>query len=318
MIHLSEDDVRRLLPMRDAIAQVRLAFESLVAGSAINQPRRRLFVPQGSVLHLMAACCGPYFGAKIYSTNVKKGAAHFHFLLYDSATAEPLALMEANSLGRIRTGAASGLATGLMAPPEVESVALLGSGFQAWTQLEAVLAVRNPRQVRVFSRSEEKRTDFAARAAGAFNVDVRAADSAEQAVRGADIIITATYAKDPVLEDAWVRPCAHINAAGSNQAARRELPAGLVRRAALIAVDSLEQARIEAGDLLLALPENEWDTLPLVELQALVAAKEFRRPDGITIFESLGLAVEDVAAAALVYERATLAPPAEYPRPATR
>jgi ornithine cyclodeaminase/alanine dehydrogenase-like protein (mu-crystallin family) len=252
----------------------------------------------------MAASFGPYFGTKIYATNVRKGAAYFHFLLYDSASAEPLALMEANYLGQIRTGAASGLATGLLAPPEIGDVALIGSGFQAWTQLEAVLAVRRAAQVRVYSRSEEKRVDFARRASLAFNLEVRPAATAAEAVRGADVIVTATYAKDPVLEDSWVAPLAHINAAGSNQAGRRELPGELIRRASLIAVDSLEQARIEAGDLLLAVPEAEWASLPLVELQSAVAGPDFRRPPGITVFKSLGLAVEDVAAGALVYERA--------------
>jgi ornithine cyclodeaminase/alanine dehydrogenase-like protein (mu-crystallin family) len=307
MIHLNEDDVRRFLPMPDAIERMRVAFESLAAGTALNQPRRRLFVPQGSVLHQMAGSCGPYFGTKIYATNVRKGTAHFHFLLYDAASAEPLALMEANYLGQIRTGAATGLATALLAPPEADSAALIGTGFQAWTQLEAVLAVRPLREVRVYSRSREKRTGFAARAAKAFNLDVRAADSAEQAVRGAGIVITATYAKDPVLEDGWAGPSAHVNAAGSNQSNRREIPPELVRRAALIAVDSLEQARLEAGDLLLAVPEKDWGSLPLAELQSIVADPAFKRPPGITVFKSLGLAVEDVAAAALVYERALAA-----------
>jgi alanine dehydrogenase len=302
--HISEDDVRRALPMRDAVAAVRASFAALAAGQALNLPRRRLFLPTGSVLHEMAGWHGPYYGAKVYSTNVKRGAMHFHVLLYSAATAEPLALIEANALGQIRTGAATGVATDVLAPAGVESVGLIGSGFQAWTQLEAVLAVRpEVRDVRVYSRTPEKRAAFAARAGESFGVVVRAVESAEAAVRGADVVITCTFAKDPVFDDAWLEPDAHVNAAGSNQAGRREIPAETVHRAALIAVDSLEQAREEAGDLLLAAPAEEWDALPLAELSRIVADPAFTRPAGVTMFESLGLAVQDIAAAAVVYER---------------
>lgn len=304
MLHITEDDVRRHLPVRDAIAAMRDSFAALAGGRAENHPRRRLFPPTGSVLHHMAGWYGDYFGAKIYATNVKRGAMHFHVLLYDARTAEPLAFIEANALGQIRTGAATGVATDLLAPRDVETIGLIGAGFQAWTQLEAALAVRpGVKEVRVFSRTREKREAFAARAAESHGVAVRAAASAEEAVRGADVLITCTYAKDPVYDDAWLGAQAHVNAAGSNQAGRREIPAETVRRAALIAVDSLEQARAEAGDLLLALPAERWGSLPLVELGQLAADSGFKRPAGLTLFESLGLAVQDVAAAAAVYER---------------
>lgn len=306
MLHLTEDDVRRLLPMRDAIPAVRQAFLALATGAAINHPRRRLVVPgAGSVLHQMAGWFGDYYGAKIYATNVKHGAMHFHVLLYDARSAEPLALIDANALGQIRTGAATGVATDLLAPRDVQTVGLIGSGFQSWTQLEAVLTVRpGVRQARVYSRNPEKRASFAARAAESFGVSVQAADSAEAAVRDAEVLITCTYAKDPVFDDASLHPKAHINAAGSNQASRREIPSETIHRAALIAVDSLEQARIEAGDLLLAAPAEKWPAMPIHELGTLLAEPGFTRPEGVTLFESLGLGVQDVAAAALVYERA--------------
>lgn len=304
MRHITEDDVRRALPMRDAIQAVRQSFAALASGQALNLPRRRLFPPTGSVLHEMAGWHGRYYGAKIYSTNVKRGAMHFHVLLYSAETAEPLALIEANALGQIRTGAATGVATDVLAPAAAGTVGLIGAGFQAWTQLEAVLAVRpTVREVRIFSRTPDKREAFAARAAQSFGVPVRAVESAEAAVRKSDVVITCTFAKDPVFADEWLSPQAHVNAAGSNQANRREIPAETIRRAALIAVDSLEQARAEAGDLLLAAPPEEWESLPLVELGRLAANPAFTRPEGITLFESLGLAVQDIAAAALVYER---------------
>lgn len=303
MLQISEQQVIDVLTMCDCVQRIRDCFASFGRGEAQNVPRRRLFLPTGTVMHQLAGAWGGYLGTKVYTTNVKQGAMYFHVLLYDAESAEPLALIEANHLGQIRTGAASGVATELLAPTEVEKIALIGSGFQAWTQLEAVLTVRQAQRVSIFSRKSANRDSFAAKAEKAFGVEVRAAASAEECVRDAQIVITATYAKDPVLEDAWVEASAHVNASGSNQASRREIPTELVRRASLIALDSLEQAKSEAGDLLLAVPESEWGGLPLMELGKIAAASEYRRPEGITIFESLGLGVQDVAAAALVYEK---------------
>ncbi|MBZ5585820.1 MAG: ornithine cyclodeaminase family protein, partial [Acidobacteriia bacterium] len=135
MLYLTEDDVLRLLPMRDCIGLMRTAFERLASGEAVNQPRRRLILPTHSVLHYMAAGDPRYFGAKIYSTHPRHGA-HFLFLLYRAEDAAPLAVIEANRLGQIRTGAASGLATTLLARPGARAVGVIGSGFQARSQLD--------------------------------------------------------------------------------------------------------------------------------------------------------------------------------------
>jgi ornithine cyclodeaminase/alanine dehydrogenase-like protein (mu-crystallin family) len=253
----------------------------------------------------MAASDGKYYGAKIYATNPRYGA-HFLFLLYRAADAEPLALIEANNLGQIRTGAASGLATKFMARADAATLAIIGSGFQARTQLEAMLAVRPIAETRVWSRAAAKRDAFAAETTAAFGTPVQAAATAEQAVRGADIIVTATFAKEPVLAAEWVPAGAHINAMGSNQAGRRELPTDLVKRADRIVVDSMEQARMESGDLLMALEEADWHSPRIVELKDIVSGGELARtsPAAITLFKSNGLAVEDVIAAAFVYERA--------------
>jgi ornithine cyclodeaminase/alanine dehydrogenase-like protein (mu-crystallin family) len=272
---------------------MRLAFEALAQGRAQNQPRRRLILESGSVLHSMAGAVGNYFGTKFYSTNPRYGA-HFYFFLYDAKTARPLAMMEANYLGQIRTGAASGYATDLLANPQAKTLAIIGSGFQARTQLDAIRAVRPIQTVRVWSRSEEKRQKFAEKNS------VAAATSAEEAVRGADIVVTATNAKDPVLESGWIADGTLVNAMGSNVANRRELPADLIKRAGLVAVDSLEQAKIEAGDLILA---ESWDNV--VELQNV---KPHHDPNRVTIFKSIGLGVEDVASGAFIYERALATP----------
>ena len=305
MLYLTESDVLRFLPMSDCIGLMRTAFERLASGESINQPRRRLHLPTKSTLHYMAATDGRYFGAKIYSTNPRFGA-HFLFLLYRAEDAAPLALIEANHLGQIRTGAASALATQFLARPESRRLAIIGSGFQACTQLEAMLATMPFERVLVWSRSEEKRVAFARQCGVKFNADVQAAASAQEAVRHADVIVTATNAAEPVLEDPWVASGTHINAMGSNQARRREVPSELVRRAALIVADSVEQSRMESGDLLRALSETDWGRV--VELQDVVAGRTARSgPDKITLFKSNGLAVEDVIAAGHVYDRALAA-----------
>jgi alanine dehydrogenase len=308
MLYLTEKDVRGLLPMTGCIPLMQTAFERLASGEAINQPRRRLILPTGSLLHYMAASDGQYYGAKVYATNPRYGA-NFLFLLYRASDAQPLAILEANYLGQIRTGAASGLATKFMAREDAATLAIVGSGFQARTQLEAMLAVRKISQVRVWSRNAEKRAAFAAETTSQFGVPVAAVETAEQAVRGAQIVVTATYAKDPVLSADWVAPGTHINAMGSNQAARREIPAELVRRADSIAVDSIEQARMESGDLLLAMEDKDWSSPRIVELKDVAAGlvKPRTAPEQITLFKSVGLAVEDVIAAAFVYERASRA-----------
>jgi ornithine cyclodeaminase/alanine dehydrogenase-like protein (mu-crystallin family) len=293
MFYFTESDIQELLPVSEAIRLMRMAFEAMKNGRAQNQPRRRLILESGSVLHSMAGAVGNYFGTKFYSTNPRYGA-HFYFFLYDSKTAQPLAMMEANYLGQIRTGAASGYATDLLANPKAATLAIIGSGFQARTQLDAIRTVRPIQTVRVWSRSEEKRRKFAE------ECSVTAANSAEEAVRGADIVVTATNAKDPVLESDWISDGTLVNAMGSNIASRRELPADLVKRAALVAVDSLEQARIEAGDLILA---DSWSNV--VELQNVEPHYD---PNHVTIFKSIGLGIEDVAAGAFIYERALATP----------
>jgi alanine dehydrogenase len=294
MLFLSESEVRELLPIDAAIHVMEAMFQRLASAESQNQPRRRLTLPGGSVLHYMAGADGGYFGSKIYSTNARHGA-HFLFLLYAAADARPLAMMQANYLGQIRTGAASGYATKLLARPESGTVGIIGSGFQARTQAAAMRAVRPIREIKVWSRSLERRAAFA-RECGAIAVD-----TAEKAVRGCDIVVTATNAKNPVLENAWICPGTHINAMGSNNAQRRELPSELIERADLIAVDSLEQARMESGDLLLAADPQEWSEHNWIELKD---AKGRPSAKSITIFKSLGIAVEDVASAAYVYEKA--------------
>src|SRR5580693_1915543 len=151
MLHITEEQVRKLLPMRECIRLMRDVFQDLRTGAAQNQSRRRLNLPTGSTLHSLAGAWGKYFGTKVYSSNPKVGA-NFFFLLFDAETARPLAQFEANYLGRIRTGAASGYATDVLAAPDASTLTIIGTGFQAQTQFEAIRDVRAIKSVRVWSR----------------------------------------------------------------------------------------------------------------------------------------------------------------------
>lgn len=290
MIHIHEAAVRAQLPMSKAVDLLEDAFDAWKDGRAFNQPRRRMLMPSGAVLHSLPGYNETYFGTKVYSTHPKHGA-WFHFLLYDAATARPLALFEANWLGQIRTGAASGLATRRLAREGPATVAVLGSGFQARGQLEAVRAVREVTRVLVWSRRRENAEKFAA------EMGAEVAETADAAVQAASIVVTATSAKDPLFAAASVRPGTHICAVGSNAPGRRELPGELFARASAIVADSIEQARIEAGDLILGLDEAGW-----ARVEELRDGRVRRNADEITVFKSVGLGLEDVAVAAWVHE----------------
>lgn len=305
-LYLSEQDVLRCLPMAKAVELVDGAFRQMADGTAINHPRRRVILPTGAVLHYMAAGNPAYFGLKAYSAHAKTGA-HFEVLLYRSSDGMPLATLEANHLGQIRTGAASGVATKYLARADASIAAIIGSGFQAETQLEAVAAVRKLREVRVWSRKAERRTEFARRCAAKLGLEVRAAETARECVEGADIVVTATSSKVPVIEADWISPGTHVNGSGSNWAERRELPTELVfDKAAIVAVDSVEVANLESGDLLIPLRDKSRDVFPGVELADVIAGKIPGRTSAgqITVFKSNGLAVEDIAVAGYVYEEA--------------
>jgi ornithine cyclodeaminase/alanine dehydrogenase-like protein (mu-crystallin family) len=180
---------------------------------------------------------------------------------------------------------------------------MIGSGFQAETQLEAVAAVRSLRQVRVYSRSPENRNSFARRMSERLGLRIEAVDTAEQAVRECDIVVTVTNARQPVLEGAWLAAGCHVNAAGTNQPNRQEIDTEAVARSALVAVDSIEQAKAEAGDLIAAVAKGELDWFRVLELPAIVSGRipGRRTPGDITLFESQGIAAEDLAVAAHVY-----------------
>jgi ornithine cyclodeaminase/alanine dehydrogenase-like protein (mu-crystallin family) len=301
---ITEDQVLAALDISAAIEAVERAFRQLADGTAINHPRRRIVLPTGSILHYMAAGTPDYFGLKAYSTNPRSGA-HFTVLLYRATDGRPWAEIEANHLGQIRTGAASGVATKYLARENSSVLGVIGSGFQAETQVAAVAAVRPIRLVRVWSRSMERCQEFARKIARQSQFEVQIADSAENAITEADVVVTATSARDPVLEAEWISAGTHINAVGSNRVDRRELPGDLIyRKANLVTVDSIEQSHAESGDLMMPLQENPELRYNAVELCDVIAGRKPGRAHEreITIFKSNGLAVEDVAVAGYVAE----------------
>lgn len=308
-LYLTEQDVVGLLTMDIALEAVEDGFKHQAAGTASNNPRRRAGLAGGEFNTMSAAAPGlGVMGMKTYGS-YGQGGARFYVQLYSTETGELMAVIEANAMGQIRTGAASGLATRLMAREDAASVAIIGSGFQARTQLEAVCLVRAIETARVFSRSPERRERFASRASAELGIDVVAADSAEECVRDADIAVTITSAAGPVLEGAWLAPGTHINAAGSNHWKRREIDGEAVERARVVVTDDVEQAKIECGDLIHPIDRGVLRWRQVHELSELVSRSVPGRIecDDITLFESQGVALEDMATGVRVYDMARAA-----------
>lgn len=302
---LSEDDVSTLFPMNAALEAVEESFRALGAGEAQNQPRRRVRI-RGGMLHNMSASLPSRqaLGVKAYAT--VRGNARFLVALWDTQTGELKALIEGDRLGQIRTGAASGIATKYLARPDAEVLGMIGTGWQARAQVEAICLAHPVKQVRVFGRDADRRQAFAEDMQRVTGVETIAAESAEAAVREADIVATMTSSATPVLLGEWLRPGTHVNAAGSNAANRQEIDLEAVKCSDLIVVDQLEGAELECGDLTAAVEAGivSWDKIG--ELGAIVtgAAPGRSSDQQITLFESQGLAVQDMAAAAYIFEQA--------------
>lgn len=304
-LFLTESDVTALLTMPDAFAACEDAFRALGEGQATNQPRRRLATGQGMLHHMVAALPDrDAMGYKAYT--VGSGGVRFHVMLYSVASGELIAILQANALGQIRTGAASGVATAYLAREDARRIGCIGTGSQARTQLEAVVHARPPEQILVFGRDGERRASFARDMSERLGCDVTPAESADAVVRGSDIVITATTSRTPVFDGALLAPGTHVNAIGNNFWMKQEIDLETVRRADIIVVDDHEQARIECGDLL---PAVEFGTVrwgEVRELGEVVAGRApgRRTPEDVTLFESQGIALEDIAVAAHVVELA--------------
>jgi len=305
MLYLTEADVEQHLTMPIALEAVEAAFRDLGRGKAENIRRRRLHLPQGS-LHLMAASLPElgYMGYKAYT--VFRGRLQFYFWLYETGTGSLVCMMEANLLGQVRTGAASGVATRWMARPDAQTAGILGAGWQARSQLEAVCRVRPIGRVLAFCRTPDRLERFCQAMRKRLGIPCRPASSAEAVVDESDILITVTNSSRPVFEGGRIRPGTHINAAGGNSLARRELDEACLRRCGAIVVDSRDQARLECGEFVRPIEKGLLHWEQVGELGEVVTGRRPPRntPSEITLFKSLGLAIEDVAVAARVYRMA--------------
>jgi alanine dehydrogenase len=303
---LTETDVRAILTMPMAMELTEESFRRLASGAAVSHLRRRLKLAEKGLMHYMAAADsqGGYVGLKIYT--VSPSGVRFLVPLFSGHTGELLALIEANYLGQARTGAASGVATKLLARGDAKIAGMIGAGFQAQTQLEALTLARKLDVVRVCSRDAAKREAFAKEMTAKTGVPVVPAASAEDAVRGADIVTTITSAVKPVLLGKWLERGTHVNAAGVNFAEKAEIDAETVNRADLIAADSIEQSKMEAGDLIQAFGSDakRWDDVR--EMCGIVSGTVPGRTnrDQITLYKSNGIAIEDIVVAGRVYELA--------------
>jgi thiomorpholine-carboxylate dehydrogenase len=291
-LFLNEDQVRQHLQMADLIPAMEKALIDFSAGK-VTQPVRSVIKvdPPGGFLGLMPALTPDGLGLKavtFFPSNAKRGiATHMATIfLVDPETGAPLAIMDGRLITEMRTAAVSAAATKLLAPPDAKVLAILGSGVQAHSHAEALRLVRRFQEIRVWSPTREHAERFA-KEIGA------KATSAEEAVRGADVIVTATSSKTPVLHGLWLKPGCHVNVVGASRPDWREVDDDAM--ANVVFVDSREGAMKESGDVILS------GAKIYAELGEGLAGKIPSRSRETTIFKSLGMAVEDIAAAMLVY-----------------
>lgn len=311
---LSGDEIRRAVPIADVLDAVEAAFRDVAAGNDRSPMRTHVAVDAGDLLLMPGIRAGGSgFSVKLVTVvgaNPARGLPTVQAVVvwFDGATGRPLALIDGATLTAMRTGAASGVATRLLARRDASVAAIIGAGAQAEWQLRAVLAARPIRRFLVYARTAATREAFARRVAAEVGVDVEPMDSAEDAVRLADVVCCATTSSTPAFDAAWLRPGAHVNGVGAFRLGMVELPPELFARASLVAVDSREAAMAEAGDIVAAIERGVLREDALVEIGSVAPSwVDERAEDAITAFKSVGLAIQDAAAAELIASR--LLPP---------
>jgi ornithine cyclodeaminase len=305
-VRIGEDEVRELLPMAAALEVVERGLRARTLDRAHDMPRSVARFPPGS-LRMLAACAEELglAGCKVtYGASHGSGRGYLH--LVDLDTGELRATVESVHLSRVRTGAATGIATRELARDDAATLGVIGAGSQALAQIEGVCAVRPIRTIRAWSRHADRLRAFCAHAASVVGVAVEPARDARSAVEGAEVVVVITSAAQPVLEGAWLAPGQHVNAAGSNALARRELDEAAIRRCDRIVVDARDVARSECGDLapLVESGAIAWGDLPELGEILTGRAEGRTRPEQITLYESHGMGVQDLYAAHHVLEAA--------------
>ena len=301
---LSESEVKSILTMPLALEAVENSFQRLADGSALLHSRARLHTPGKSYLHYMAAAdaTSGYMGLKIYTSS--KDGLRFLILLFSVESGDLVAQIEADYVGQMRTGAASGVATKFLARANAKTVGIIGAGLQARTQLEAISLTRKIENVRAFSRDPQRRETFASEMSTILKIPVVAVPTAEQAVRDLDIVVTSTTSTNPVVEGRWLAPGTHINAIGANFPQKHELDAEAIRRCDVITADSREQSKLESGDLIQMYGDDQRRWTNVINFAEIVSGKTPGRTNDqqITLFKSNGIAVEDIVVAGRIYE----------------
>ncbi|MDA4120962.1 MAG: ornithine cyclodeaminase family protein [Thaumarchaeota archaeon] len=299
-LFLSESQVEQLLEMPEVVSSVEEAFKREAEGEAVNSSRTRSRAPSAelNVMHAVLTYLGRG-GLKCYMSSQR--GTRFVFILFDMQDSSPLAVMGADLLGRFRTGAASGVATKYLYGGASAVLAVFGSGKQAITQVRAIAAVTHLSAVRVWSPNKAHRESFA-RKLGEAGFDASASDTPQAAAKGADVGTTITSSNDPFLDLETVAGLQHLNICGGNNPDRSEIASEAVGSFLTVAVDDLPQAKVEYGDLIQAAAAGTFSWDRAVELKDVVAGKV--RPRGKTLFKSGGAALEDVAVASMVFDKA--------------
>ncbi len=303
-IYVTEAEVAELLDMRGAIDALEAVFLAQAHGQARNSPRQRAEYWGGRLNLMSAGQDSGRFAFKAYAGTAAPTV--YHVMLYD-AREGLIAIIEAGVLGQLRTGAATGVATRHMAAKSAATLGMIGAGKHARTQLQAIQAVRPLRRANVFSRDATRLRDFCHTMSRELSIDVAPAPGAESALHGADIVVTATTSAKPVIADAWLVAGVHVNAMGANSLKRNELEAASYARAGVVVTDDVAQARLEAGELIATVRDGHKSWADFHELSSVVAHGCPPSHGGLTIFKSLGAALEDLAAANAIYERASAA-----------
>jgi ornithine cyclodeaminase/alanine dehydrogenase-like protein (mu-crystallin family) len=305
-LHISEAEVRAVLTMPLAVEAVEEISRKQATGEVVVHPRRRFELPSGGFFHYMAAADFSLGFVAMKQYTYVRGKLRFLVPLYEMAAGDLVAMIEADYMGQLRTGAASGVATKYLARKDARVAAIIGTGGQARTQLEAVAAVRKLDSARAYGRDAAKREKFCEEMSERLGIPVQPCASAAEAVRGADIVCTATTTSQPVVSGTDLAPGAHINAIGANHAHKRELDDEAVASADIIVVDSVEQSRQEAGDLIIAFHGDEICWTGVKKLSEIVAGKASGRTSDteVTLFKSNGIASWDLAVAMKVYAMA--------------
>jgi ornithine cyclodeaminase len=304
-LYLKEEEVGSLLDMQMVLEAVEQVLAAQGRGETIDFPRQRVRLPK-TITHLLQGGVPAvnFSGFKVYTSS--GGHNRFWVHLFDATNGDPVAVIEADRLGMMRTGATGGVAARWLSRPDSRVAGIFGAGWQAQGQILALCAVRPIGRFKVFARNQERLRSFCEQMSSETGREVVPASSAEETVRDSDVVVTITTSPKPLFDAEWLSPGTHINAAGSNSLARQELSEATVTRADVICVDSREVALREAGDLLPALEKGRTQPGRWVELGELVCGvRPGRTADQqITLFESQGMAILDIAVAAGVVARA--------------